>query len=115
MIRDDINKVINHLIKDAHQNAVEKGWHDKPIDFGTTCMNIVGEISEGFNEYAHNRGLDEIYFNGDKPEGIPIELADAVIRIFDLCGKHNIPLAYALNMKMTYNKTRSYRHGNKRV
>lgn len=48
-----------------------------------------------------------------KPCGIPIELADAIIRIADVCGKHGIDLDTAIKMKLEYNKTRSHRHGNK--
>jgi len=50
-----------------------------------------------------------------KPEGIPIELADVVIRIFDLCGYYNIDLEHAIEEKMTYNKTRPHKHGGKRI
>lgn len=50
-----------------------------------------------------------------KPEGIPSELADAVIRIFDMCGYYGIDLEKAIDEKMAYNKTRSYKHGGKKL
>jgi len=49
-----------------------------------------------------------------KPEGIPSELADIIIRVLDICGFHGIDIAHALADKMAYNETRQYRHGGKR-
>lgn len=48
-----------------------------------------------------------------KPCGIPSELADAVIRIFDICGHYNIDLERIIEEKMNYNETRPYKHGGK--
>lgn len=47
----------------------------------------------------------------NKPAGVPIELADCVIRIMHFCDKHNIDLEKAVEMKMTYNDRREFRHG----
>lgn len=48
-----------------------------------------------------------------KPEGIPAELADIIIRVLDICGANGIDIARALADKMAYNETRDYRHGGK--
>ena len=48
-----------------------------------------------------------------KPIGVPSEIADLVIRIFDFAGEHGIDLERAVTEKMAYNKTRPFRHGNK--
>ena len=53
------------------------------------------------------------YKNIEKPEGIAIELADLLIRVFDMSRELKIPILSALDWKMDYNKTREYRHGNK--
>lgn len=50
-----------------------------------------------------------------KPEGIPSELADVVIRVFDLCGAYNIDLEAAIEEKLKYNRTRAIRHGGKKL
>lgn len=47
----------------------------------------------------------------DEPEGYAVELADAVIRIADLCGALHIDLTAIIKEKMRYNATRPYRHG----
>lgn len=46
-----------------------------------------------------------------KPEGVAVELADAVIRIADLCGHLGIDLESAIDLKMAYNETRPFKHG----
>lgn len=48
-----------------------------------------------------------------KPEGVPSELADTIIRILDICGYYGIDIDEIVAEKMTYNETRSHRHGNK--
>lgn len=50
-----------------------------------------------------------------KPEGVPSELADIVIRVADICGYYGIDLDAAITQKMAYNRTRPYRHGGKRA
>lgn len=46
-----------------------------------------------------------------KPEGLPSELADIVIRVFDLAGSLSIDLETAIVEKMAFNATRPHRHG----
>lgn len=75
------------------------------------------ELSEALEEYRNGRAPDEIYFNADKPdkpEGIPVELADCVIRIFNFCGEMGISLGHAVKIKMAYNETRPFKHGGKK-
>lgn len=48
-----------------------------------------------------------------KPCGIPIELADIMIRVAHFAKKHNIDLVKAIQMKADYNRTRPHRHGGK--
>lgn len=49
-----------------------------------------------------------------KPEGIPSEMADIIIRVLDICADREIDIATAIADKMAYNETRAYRHGGKR-
>lgn len=48
-----------------------------------------------------------------KPEGIPSELADIMIRVADLAGAYDIDLAKIIDQKMTYNASRPHLHGKK--
>lgn len=50
-----------------------------------------------------------------KPEGELVELADTVIRIMDYCGAKGYDLENAIHLKKEFNKTRSYRHGEKKA
>ncbi|BBH19801.1 hypothetical protein Back11_11460 [Paenibacillus baekrokdamisoli] len=106
---------INGLVKAAHQNAIDKGWYEEPRSFGECIALMHSELSEALEDHRNGHGFTEVYFEGDKPCGIPTELADTVIRIFDTCGHLGIDLEAAIAQKMTYNATRPHRHGGKKL
>jgi NTP pyrophosphatase (non-canonical NTP hydrolase) len=100
----------------AYNNAKEKGWHEEKRSPGEFLCLMHSELSEALEEIRGGRDVNDLYFNPEKPlkpEGVPAELADCIIRIFDFCGAHQINLAEALLLKMTYNSTRDWRHGGK--
>ena len=100
----------------AYKNALVKGWYDKPRSFGEEIALIHSELSEALEFYREGKDPAELLWTGVsglKPDGIPAELADVVIRIFDMCGKHGIDLEHAITVKMEYNATRPHRHGGK--
>lgn len=116
LISEIFNKAgLRKLQKDVHENAQNKGWWINQPSFGTFISNFHGEISEAWEEYRKGHGLKEVYYVDGKPEGVPVELADCVIRIMDFCEGHNIDLEQAIRTKHEYNKTRSFRHGNKKA
>ncbi|MCK5616829.1 hypothetical protein KAR91_83985 [Candidatus Pacearchaeota archaeon] len=106
---------INDLCRKAHETAKKKGWHETELATGDFIANVHAEVSEAFEEYRDGRPLREIRIKDGKPEGFPVELGDAIIRIFDFCGLHGIDLDAAIRIKMDFNKTRSHRHGGKVV
>lgn len=125
-----MNKSINELVQKAHQNAVTKGWWDEPRSFGEVVALIHSEASEALEDHRNGKLPTEVWyeaknFNGQvieraqqpdeewKPCGIPSELADIVIRVFDACGRYGIDLEQAISEKMDYNATRPIRHGGK--
>jgi len=58
--------------------------------------------------------LDEIIVDSFAG-GVAIELADCIIRILDYCGAKGIDIDDAIKQKHEYNKTRSYKHGGKKI
>ncbi len=97
-----------------HANAVDKGFWTEDRALPETLMLIVSELAEALEEYRTHHEPSEIYYRDGKPEGIPIELADAVIRILDACGQYGIDMEAVILEKHRYNLTRDYKHG-KRV
>lgn len=50
-----------------------------------------------------------------KPHGIPVELADIIIRVLDMCGHYGIDIEAAMLAKAKYNESREHRHGGKKL
>lgn len=101
------------LQKDCWQVAEDHGWHTK-VDIVEKLCLIHSEISECLEEHRNGHEPTEIYLSENgKPEGVPVELADAIIRIMDLAEALNIDLETAVCMKQDYNRTRPFRHGGK--
>ena len=108
---------MKELIKDIHENAKAHGWHDYVRTFGDIIALCHSELSEALEEYRKGYNVFDIYYNSndnyEKPEGVPVELADVIIRIFDYCAEAGIDIEHAIRLKHEYNKTRPYRHGGK--
>ena len=111
------NKTFNEWRDEAHALAVEKGWYEgETRKLPELLMLCVSELSEALEEHRTGKRPDETYSLGDgKPEGVPTELADCIIRILDICGYYGIDIQTAMERKHAYNKTRPYRHGGKVV
>lgn len=106
---------INEVAKEIHENAVEHGWWEEKRGFPEILALVHSEVSEALEEYRNGREPTEVYIGSNgKPEGIPIELADVIIRIFDYCGYAGIDIDAAITQKHEYNKSRPYRHGGKK-
>ena len=85
---------------------------------GELLALVHSEISEALEVYRirGESGLNDIWHREDgKPEGFTVELADTLIRIFDMWAAYELDLEDALKTKMEFNKSRPYRHGNKKA
>lgn len=84
---------LNKFAKEVHENARAHGWWDTERSFGEVIALIHSELSEALEEYRNGHAPTETYYyDGGKPEGIPSELADVVIRVLDWCGHEGITL-----------------------
>ncbi len=110
--------MFNELAKEVFANAASKGFHDdgprEDLILGK-LMLIVTEIAEAAEEWRNGHLITDVYLKDGKPEGAPIELADALIRILDFCHSHHIDIDSAVRLKMEYNTTRPFMHGGKRA
>jgi len=104
---------INQLITEIHENAVAHGWWEEERSFPEILMLCVSELAEALEEYRNGHAPTDIYYDGEKPEGIPVELADCVIRILDYAGHVGLDLERIIIDKHEFNKSRPYRHGGK--
>jgi NTP pyrophosphatase (non-canonical NTP hydrolase) len=114
------------IIGKTHHAATAKGWWDKTTGNVANivegrCFRVISELVEGWEETRKpNLPPNTIYWKLDehgqwKPEGLPIELADAVIRLFDLAAYFGIDLADAIRVKMAFNDSRPFMHGGKQA
>lgn len=107
--------------KETYQVNVDKGFElsfeglpdDVVVKMKLGILGLVtSEIGEAMEEVR--MGTPHLYLsNSLKPEGVAVELADAVIRILNFCESEGIDLIQAMRLKHEYNKKRSYRHGGK--
>ena len=129
---------LNALAVEIHENALAHGWWDAPRSFPEVLALVHSELSEALEEYRDGKPMlyyveeverngktiqavrtdvddpnTEAEFAGHKPHGIAVELADAMIRILDYCGRAEIDIEDVIRRKHEYNKTRPYRHGGK--
>lgn len=132
---------ISELQRICGEAAAAKGFHDDrpaaaPADAsenlkrvraaqlrdwqGNKLMLIVSEVAEAQDELRKGHQADHTYYPEAplqgahklyKPEGVPSELADVVIRVLDFCYTEGIDLESIIEEKLAYNATRERLHG----
>lgn len=98
---------LSYLTNACYNNAVERGFHDKPRSFGDDMALIHSEVSEALEEFRASGSPSD--------ETVAAELADVIIRVCDTAGKFGVDLDLAVKKKMEVNRSRPYRHGGKHL
>lgn len=113
---EDAREAGERLQKICHDRAVRAGWWNCPITgepstpeyikaslIPQKLLLIHSEISEACE--ADRKDLMDSHL--PHRHGVEVELADAVIRCFDLAGALNFDLGAAIAEKMAYNAERA--------
>lgn len=122
--------MLNEIRDAVHENAVAKGFYEGDKNFGELLMLVVSELGECLE--AHRAGkpmsadpalLRELCeystwdntvaerFRGNVKDLPADEIADAIIRLLDICGHYGIDIDAHVYAKMKYNETRERKHG----
>lgn len=120
-----------HLVIDLAllaQIRESKGWDaPSPENIDRKMLMAVGEVVEAQEHMRNGRRLDEIFFVHTavvspvlegapvpQPDGYPIEIADAVMRLLDIMYMNCGNVQRAFDLKMTYNAQRPMHHGGRK-
>lgn len=122
---------IQKISKQINDNAKSKGFWENNYNLSEKLMLIVSEIAEAqeADREDHFADLDNerISLLVDSPTDADFqemfeetvkntfedEMADAVIRILDLCYQRGVDLESHIRLKMKYNSLRPHKHSKK--
>ncbi len=118
---------LNELRDRAWQIAEDKGFHEANLEIGTKLMLVVSELGEAMEALRSDKRsyidvfsgiLSQLHyksnpseFKRDIKDTFEDEIADAIIRLLDLCGCEGIDIQSHVIAKMNYNETRDRKHG----
>ena len=130
---------LNTLAAEIFEANKAKGFWSRERPLTETTMLIVTELAEVVEEeragragvwysdpaYDMHYGADMVAVEGDhlahplrgsrsralKPEGVDVELVDALIRLLDLLGSRGTDVEELLKQKLAFNESRPARHG----
>lgn len=125
-------KSINELSQDVYENAKLKGWYDNGAanNIGERIALIHSELSEALEADRKNKYADlpkfeellkiegeqhfEFVFRHTLKDTFEDEIADVVIRCFDMSAHLGFDLEKHIEAKMRYNTLREQKHGGKK-
>lgn len=125
--------MLNQLASKIRRQNQQKGFDLSDVQTGTQLMLVVSELSEALEAFRRGRycnkesvqylmttdfGGDfgkkfQKTFENDVKDTFEDELADALIRILDICAFYEIDIDSHVSLKLQYNATREHKHGKK--
>jgi NTP pyrophosphatase (non-canonical NTP hydrolase) len=118
---------LNDLAAEIFENAKRHGFHKKNENISEKLMLIVSELGEACEALRKGKRFSESEYIMAQVSGVPQgeifeqdvkdtfedELADVLIRTFDLMASMGIDVDFHVLNKMRYNESRPYKHGKK--
>jgi len=101
---------INEIVIEATENAKRHDWGNM------TMLEHLALFCEEIGEACDCVRKDDLklrYAESGKPEGLPSEIADIVIRASYMAGVFGLPLNQAIEEKLKYNRKRPKNHDKK--
>lgn len=123
---DALVPYLNDSSRRIFQQNKAKGFWDDDRNIGELLMLITSELAEAleadrkfksaklhhFYQALTNDNFIEVFSKHIK-DTFEDEIADAVIRLLDLCGGLGIDIETHINLKLQYNQSRGQKHGKK--
>jgi hypothetical protein len=126
---------VTELQQQLYKTNADHGFNDPYITMDQKMLLVIREITEAVEELRAGKTPVQIYFPGlvlaredkpsmdqifefaveqkVKPEGFPIELVDAIIRLFNMVSDLGYSVEQLVVLKDAYNQSRPFKHGGK--
>ncbi len=105
--KEDVTKSMNGLKRHCHELAKEKGFWEEDRNDGELIALIHSELSEVLEALRHDNPRSKTITEFSEAEE---EMADAMIRILDMCEAREWDIEGALWAKLNFNRKRPYKH-----
>ena len=108
-----LNKLGHDFLVVSQEHGFTNG-SESMLHVTEKLMLVVSELAEALEELRTGNEVRLVYFKPDrptKPEGFSMEIADALIRLLQLCAALEIDIDKAVALKNQYNITRPFKHG----